>query len=177
MQKNNLAFFTSVDDEWFTGNDAARGPWSADACHAGPVTGLLARAFERAIDDKQLARITADYIRPVPMAGFRIDTEIVRSGRAATNCRATLIGRKVDGSPHPSRSASTTVDYRIECDETPQAMALATGADALDCAATEWGPFAGTGTVTLADEPDASVTLRACLRDEARNSVGNVTAL
>ena len=91
MQKNKTAFFTSVDAEWFTGNDAARGPWSADACHAGPVTGLLARAVEKTIDDKQLVRITADYIRPIPMAGFRIDTEIVRSGRAAANCRATLI--------------------------------------------------------------------------------------
>jgi hypothetical protein len=91
MQRSSPTFFTSVDGEWFTGNDAARGPWSADACHAGPVTGLLARAVEQAVDDKQLARITADYIRPIPMTGFRIDTEIVRSGRAATNCRATLV--------------------------------------------------------------------------------------
>jgi len=40
MKKNSPAFFASADGEWFTGNDAARGPWSADACHAGPVTGL-----------------------------------------------------------------------------------------------------------------------------------------
>ena len=91
MKKNSPAFFDSTDGEWFTGNDAARGPWSADACHAGPVTGLLARAVERAVDDKQLVRITADYLRPIPMAGFRIDTEIVRSGRSTTNCRATLV--------------------------------------------------------------------------------------
>ncbi len=87
------AFFSIRDDEWFVGNDGARGPWSEYACHAGPVTGLLARALEHAIDDKQLVRITTDYERPVPMAGFRIETEVVRSGRAVAAGKATLIDR------------------------------------------------------------------------------------
>jgi len=91
MTRDKKAFFSIDDREWFVGNDGARGPWSADACHAGPVTGLIARAFERAITDKQLVRITADYLRPVPMTGFRIDVEISRSGRAAAAGRATLI--------------------------------------------------------------------------------------
>lgn len=84
------AFFSSDDSIWFIGNDAARGPWSADACHAGPVTGILARALERAIVDKQLVRITADYLRPIPMAGFRVEAEVTRSGRTAAACRVTL---------------------------------------------------------------------------------------
>ncbi len=84
-------FFSIRDDEWFVGNDGARGPWSEHACHAGPVTGLLVRALERAIDDKQLVRITADYVRPIPMAGFRIETEVVRNRRAVAAGKATLI--------------------------------------------------------------------------------------
>lgn len=79
-----------TDGARFVGNDGARGPWSADACHAGPVTGLLVRALEQAVADKQLVRITADYLRPIPMAGFQIDVEITRSGRSATTGRATL---------------------------------------------------------------------------------------
>ncbi len=85
-------FFSIRDDEWFVGNDGARGPWSEHACHAGPVTGLLVRALERAIDDKQLVRITADYVRPIPMAGFRIETEVVRNRRAVAAGKATLLG-------------------------------------------------------------------------------------
>ena len=85
-------FFSIRDDEWFVGNDGARGPWSEHACHAGPVTGLLVRALERAIDDKQLVRITADYVRPIPMAGFRIETEVIRNRRAVAAGKATLLG-------------------------------------------------------------------------------------
>jgi len=88
---NKRAFFSIHEGEWYVGNDGARGPWSEHACHAGPVTGLLVRALERAIDDKQLVRITADYVRPIPMAGFRIETESIRNGRAVAAGRATLI--------------------------------------------------------------------------------------
>ena len=91
MKSDKQAFFRIRDGEWFVGNDGARGPWSADACHAGPVTGLIARALERAVTDKQLVRITTDYARPIPLSGFRIDTEITRNGRAAATAAATLI--------------------------------------------------------------------------------------
>lgn len=92
MKRADRAFFSILDGEWFVGNDGARGPWSADACHAGPVTGLIVRALEQAVTDKQLVRITTDYARPIPMAGFRIDTEVTRSGRAAATGSATLTG-------------------------------------------------------------------------------------
>ncbi len=109
------AFFSIRDDEWFVGNDGARGPWSEDACHAGPVTGLLARALEHAIDDKQLVRITTDYVRPVPMAGFRIETEVVRSGRAVAAGRATLI----DGEERVCARATSLSIVRSDFDDLP----------------------------------------------------------
>ncbi len=90
MRDDNAAFFSIRDGKWFVGNDGARGPWSAEACHAGPVTGLIVRSLEQAISDKQLVRITTDYVRPIPMSGFRIDAEITRSGRAATTGVASV---------------------------------------------------------------------------------------
>ena len=69
----------------------ARGPWDPDACHAGPPTGLLVRALERALPTLRLARISVELGRPVPMAGFRIVTEVVRAGRAAGNTRAAIV--------------------------------------------------------------------------------------
>ncbi|MBT8103563.1 MAG: thioesterase family protein [Gammaproteobacteria bacterium] len=90
MINDKRTFFSIRNDEWFVGNDGARGPWSADACHAGPVTGLIVRALEQSLTDKQLVRITTDYARPIPMSGFRIDAKVTRSGRAAATGSATL---------------------------------------------------------------------------------------
>lgn len=75
----------SVDGiEWFRPTDACRGPWSADACHAGPPTGLLARAAERLFPDQRLIRLTVDLVRPIPHAGFSVRAEPERSGRTVS---------------------------------------------------------------------------------------------
>jgi len=87
-------FFTvRVDDEgeWFFGNDHARGPWDERACHAGPPTALMARASERAVPGQRLSRMTVELQRPVPMAGFRVDVEVVRAGRATSTTALTIV--------------------------------------------------------------------------------------
>ena len=87
-------FFTldrSGDVDRFVATDHARGPWNPDACHAGPPTGLVARAAERIVDDKRLMRLTLDLVRPIPMAGFAIRSEVTRAGRAvATSAHAIV---------------------------------------------------------------------------------------
>ncbi len=85
------SFFTSDDGEWFRPTDVCRGPWDPAACHAGPPTGLLARASERLLPGQRLARLTVELTRPIPMAGFRIAGEIVRSGKTVgTSAMAIL---------------------------------------------------------------------------------------
>ena len=91
IDRQQKAFFR-VDDDVFVGNDAARGPWAADACHAGPVTAVIARALERQLPDKQLARITVNFRRPIPMSGFRVTAELERDGRATATATANLSG-------------------------------------------------------------------------------------
>lgn len=86
----NSAFFRLSGDV-FLGNDPARGPWSADACHAGPVTAVVARQLEPIAPLQQLARLSISFVRPVPVAGFRITTEVVRAGRAASTATARLM--------------------------------------------------------------------------------------
>lgn len=83
------AFFRDVAG-LIIGNDAARGPWTADACHAGPVTAVIVRAVEHALPDKQLARITVTYRRPVPITGFRVTAQIAGQGRTGGTATATL---------------------------------------------------------------------------------------
>lgn len=90
MNTNATPFFVRSGDV-FVGQDPTRGPWSVDHCHAGPVTGMVARAVERAVGpDKNLSRLTLDLIRPLPMNGLRISAETTRSGRRLSTARAEV---------------------------------------------------------------------------------------
>ena len=94
IESADTAFFR-LDGDLVVGNDAARGPWSADACHAGPVTAVLVRALEAAVPDKQLARVTVAFHRPVPMDGFRTAASRERDGRSVATAAARLTA--IDG--------------------------------------------------------------------------------
>src|SRR5665213_4139911 len=71
------------DGDGYLPTDLARGPWSPDALHGGPVAALVTRAVEqRATDDGlQLARVTVELLRPVPLAPLTVATSLVRPGR------------------------------------------------------------------------------------------------
>lgn len=89
IESADTAFF-HLNGDLVVGNDAARGPWSADACHAGPVTAVLVRALEAAVPGKQLARVTVTFHRPVPMDGFRTAASVERDGRSVSTAIARL---------------------------------------------------------------------------------------
>lgn len=100
---------TTVGGEWFLPTEFARGPWDADACHGGPPTALLARAAEGALPELALARLTVELVRPVPMAGFSIGTEVVKAGRATGTTRSVILdadgaARAVGTGMHIARS-------------------------------------------------------------------------
>ncbi|CAN5650541.1 MAG: thioesterase family protein [Ilumatobacteraceae bacterium] len=80
-----------ADPDWFVPTELARGPWDPDACHAGPPTAVLVRALERALPELRLARVAVDLGKPVPMAGFRVLTTVIRSGRATGTSRAEIV--------------------------------------------------------------------------------------
>lgn len=85
------SFFTLSDDGLFLPGDHSRGPWNPGHCHAGPPTGLLARALEQQLPDQRLTRITVDLLRPIPMAGFTVEADIVKQGRSVSRTVATLL--------------------------------------------------------------------------------------
>ncbi len=86
---SDSAFFRDVDG-LIVGNDAARGPWSAEACHAGPVSAVIARELERCVADKQLVRLTITFQRPIPLAGFRVTASLEGEGRTGATATAVL---------------------------------------------------------------------------------------
>ena len=70
------------DGATFEATPLARGPWSPDSQHGGAPAALLMRAFER-LDGSGLAiaRVTYEFVRPVPLGHLHVDVEVVRPGR------------------------------------------------------------------------------------------------
>jgi hypothetical protein len=76
------AVFVASDGK-VSASELARGPWNANAQHGGAPAALLMRAFERmpAPDGLVLARITYEFLRPVPLGELVVDAEVARPGR------------------------------------------------------------------------------------------------
>jgi hypothetical protein len=62
----------------------ARGPWSPNALHGGPVAALFARSMEavpaETMERPLLARLTVELERPVGLAPIQVTTRLVRPG-------------------------------------------------------------------------------------------------
>ena len=80
--------------------DRARGPWSPDALHGGPVAALVARSAERHGDNRddglQLARLTLELLRPVPLAPLTITTSLIKPGRRVQLLDAVVVAGEVE---------------------------------------------------------------------------------
>jgi hypothetical protein len=67
----------------FVPTELARGPWSPDALHGGPVAALLAHLAAGAETPGPMhpARLTIELLRPVPLAPLRPAVRLLRPGR------------------------------------------------------------------------------------------------
>src|SRR5437763_2720086 len=83
------------DGPRFVATELARGPWDPGAQHVGAPAALMVRAFERlaGTEGLLLARVTYEFLRPVPLAALEVRAEVIRSGRRM----ALLEGSIVDG--------------------------------------------------------------------------------
>ncbi|MPZ71631.1 MAG: thioesterase family protein [Nitriliruptorales bacterium] len=91
---DDAAFFTPEQDGRFTATELTRGPWSADAQHAGPPAALLGRAIERCGSSGEMemmvARVVFDILRPVPITTFEVSASVRRPGRNVELVEASL---------------------------------------------------------------------------------------
>jgi hypothetical protein len=84
------AFFIP-DGERFVATESTRGPWHRDYQHGGPPAALLGRALEGlAGPDTLLARLTFDFLRPVPIAALSVRAEVTRAGAKVRRLQAAL---------------------------------------------------------------------------------------
>ncbi|MFL6238273.1 MAG: thioesterase family protein [Actinomycetes bacterium] len=86
------------DGDAFVPSEHTRSPWSPESLHGGAVAALLARAIEEYENDipMQIARMTIDLVRPVPVSPLTIDLRTIRPGGRVTVVGADLLA---DGEP------------------------------------------------------------------------------
>jgi hypothetical protein len=79
-------------------NACAAGPWDPKLQHGGAPSSLIAWAVERIAtrEPMQVARMTVDLLRPVPVAPLEIRTEVVREGRKIQICGVALLHEGVE---------------------------------------------------------------------------------
>jgi hypothetical protein len=77
----------------FVATELARGPWDRNAQHGGAPAALLARAFEALEAPPGLitARITYEFVRPVPLGELEVRAEVVRPGRRVQLLEASVL--------------------------------------------------------------------------------------
>lgn len=135
------AFFVPEADGW-RATQWTRGPWSMHHQHAGPPAALLLRAIEQLLQDSpamHVSRVTWEILRPIPIARFAVQTQVLRAGRKVRWLGASLIdeqGREVmraaavcmrtqslpveaprfDPEPPPSVAASTPFEFAFFAD-------------------------------------------------------------
>ena len=86
------------DGETFTATELARGPWAPGALHGGAPAALIAHVMAghtagRGRDPAlRLARVTYEFVRPVPVGPLSVRVQEVRPGRRMTLLDAFLIG-------------------------------------------------------------------------------------
>jgi hypothetical protein len=79
-------------------SELARGPWSPDALHGGPVAALLAGLAESLPQPGPMhpARMTLELLRPVPLAPLRGAARVLRPGRKLMLAEASLHAGEVE---------------------------------------------------------------------------------
>ncbi len=92
MTELPAAYYHPLGDGHFEPTEATTSPWDAGAQHGGPPTALLASCLDDAFGRPGLrvARISMDFLGPVPRAPSRVQTELLRPGRRTQLSEASL---------------------------------------------------------------------------------------
>lgn len=88
------ASFYLLDGDHYTSTVLTRGPWDQRCQHGGPPSALLATALLEGVEAMALARITLEFLRPVPIAPLRIEVEEMTEGRSVRRRRARLFAER-----------------------------------------------------------------------------------
>jgi hypothetical protein len=85
--------YVALENGACASTDLTRGPWHPDHQHGGPPIALAARSIERAaaaLELTHVARLTANLLRPVPLAELAVEVETEYAGRNVAHFSARL---------------------------------------------------------------------------------------
>jgi hypothetical protein len=85
--------YVALENGACASTDLTRGPWHPDHQHGGPPIALAARSIElaaAALDLTHVARLTANLLRPVPIAPLSVEVETEYAGRNVAHLSARL---------------------------------------------------------------------------------------
>ena len=92
MANDPPVFFLRDSNDTYRATEWTRGPWSREHQHGGPPSALLAHAIERLVPHEfDVARVTVEFLRPVPISAVRVAARVVRDGRSVRSVDATLV--------------------------------------------------------------------------------------
>ncbi|MCW3010733.1 MAG: thioesterase family protein [Solirubrobacterales bacterium] len=85
------------DGDAFVPTAHAVGPWDPAQLHGGAPSALLARAVQDLAPELQLARLSVEFLGPVPLAPLELTARIVKPGKrfALAEAQLTAAGRPV----------------------------------------------------------------------------------
>jgi len=86
------AYVPAGEGTWRS-SELTRGPWHPEHQHAGPPIALVAREIERAaaaLELTHIARLTANLLRPIPIAELAVEVQTDYAGRNAAHFSARL---------------------------------------------------------------------------------------
>ncbi|MEM8993712.1 MAG: thioesterase family protein [Acidobacteriota bacterium] len=86
--------FYLPEGDGFRSTVLTRGPWDERFQHGGPPSALLVAALLDGVEGMALARVTMEFLRPVPIEPLRVDIEEVTRGRTVRRRRARLVGER-----------------------------------------------------------------------------------
>jgi hypothetical protein len=119
MARMTDAFYVR-DGDAFLASAHTRGPWSPRHQHGGPPAALLARAIEAAAPGFVVARITVDFLLPVPIDRLAVRVEPLRAGTKVQRLIARLLhGERVVAQALAALARTTPVAIGSPADDPP----------------------------------------------------------
>jgi Thioesterase-like superfamily len=87
------AVFLPRGDRRYVATELARGPWDPQAQHGGAPAALLVREFELTEPGAalMLARVTFEFVRPVPLGELDVSAQVVKPGRRVQLLEGTVL--------------------------------------------------------------------------------------
>jgi Thioesterase-like superfamily len=86
------AFYLPLGDNRYRPTRAVESPWDRTAQHGGPPAALLAHVIDSGVPDGlRLARVSLDFLGPVPLAAVRVEAGPIKPGRLVHLSEARLV--------------------------------------------------------------------------------------